>query len=70
MAANTFITKLIEECNKGRYIIDQNALKVIRSEDDLSAFHWTLRSIFKDIILETITHMLNDHCKPLLQGYD
>ncbi|KAB2595576.1 histone deacetylase 5-like [Pyrus ussuriensis x Pyrus communis] len=71
MATNTFITKLVEECNKYRDFINRNAIKSFQSEGDSSALHQTLGPLFKDNIPKSITNMLKAHClKSIFQGYD
>lgn len=50
MPANTFITKLAEECDKFLNFIDQNAIKTLRFEDDLVASNQILGLLFKDDI--------------------
>lgn len=58
MVANTFTTKIVEECDKYRDFIDCNAVKSLRSEDEAVLSHQALGPLFKDNIPEPITEML------------
>lgn len=71
MAANTFITNLIEECDKCRDFIYHSAIMHLRFERDIIAIHQILGLLYKDEVLEIITEMLKTHClSPLVQGHD
>ena len=71
MAINTFITKVVEECDKCRDFIDHNAIKSLRFEYETVPSHQALGPLFNDNILELINEMLKKHCLNLIfQGHD
>lgn len=48
MAANTFVAKLAEECDKCDDFTDQIAIKTLRFKEDAVASHQILGLLFKD----------------------
>ena len=67
----SFISKLSEECNKCKDIIDHCAIKAMRFESDSSASHQILGHLFRKQVPTPFTNLLKDYClTPLRQGFE
>ena len=70
MAANTFVSKLTEECDKCHNFTDHSAIKPLWFEGDVVATHQILGPLFKDKVPEVNIKMLKTYClTSLFQGH-
>ena len=67
----SFISKLSEECNKCKDIIDHCVIKALRFESDSSIAHQILGPMFKKHVPSSITDLMRENClTPLRQGFE